>query len=115
MQTTKDTHTKPMATGYVMDAQRTGRTLNASVDRYLTILHDEIWPVVNHWEKTEDMTFMQDIAPPHFAIVVRDWQNEHFPERWLGQREPHEWSARNPDSTPCDLCLGVGERKEHTL
>ena len=48
---------------------------------------------------------MQDGAPPHFAIVVREWLNAHFPGRWIGRRGPHEWPARSPDLTPCDFFL----------
>ena len=78
-------------------------TMNA--ERYLTMLQDEIWPVVNTWANIEDLIFMQDGAPPHFAIVVREWLNEHFPGRWLGRRGPHEWPARSPDLTPCNFFL----------
>ena len=45
-------------------------TLN--VERYLTMLQDEIWPVISTWENIEDLIFMQDGAPPHFAIVVSE-------------------------------------------
>ncbi|CAM1305628.1 Uncharacterised protein r2_g1547 [Pycnogonum litorale] len=72
-----------------------------NAERYLTMLQDEIWPVVN----IKDLIFMQDGAPPHFAIVVREWLNLHFPGRWLGRRGPHEWPARSPDLTPCDFFL----------
>ena len=27
---------------------------------------------------------MQDGIPPHFAIVVHEWLNDHFPGRWIG-------------------------------
>lgn len=26
---------------------------------------------------------MQDGAPPHFAIIIREWLNAHFPEKWM--------------------------------
>ena len=45
-------------------------TMNA--ERYLTMLQDEIWSVISTWENIEDLIFMQDGAPPHFAIVVRE-------------------------------------------
>ena len=48
---------------------------------------------------------MQDGAPPHFAIVVREWLNAHFPERWMGRHGPHQRSARSPNLTPCDFLL----------
>ena len=45
-------------------------TMNA--ERYLTMLQDGFWPVISTWENIEDLIFMQDGAPPHFAIVVRE-------------------------------------------
>ena len=44
-----------------------------------SIYDNLIWPVVNTWANIEDLIFMQDGEPPHFAIVVREWLNEHFP------------------------------------
>ena len=43
-------------------------TVNA--ESYLTMLREEIWPVISTWENIEDLIFMQDGAPPHFATVV---------------------------------------------
>jgi len=48
---------------------------------------------------------MHDGAPPHFALGVRAWLDQKFPERWLERRGPHEWPARSPDLTPCDFFL----------
>jgi hypothetical protein len=49
------------------------------------------------------LILMQDGAPPHLALDVRDWLDRRFPGRWLGRRGPHEWPARSPDLTPCDF------------
>ena len=78
-------------------------TLNA--ERYHTMLQDEIWPVISTWENTKDLIFTQDGVPLHFAIVVREWLNAHFPGRWMSRRGSHEWLARCPDLTPCDFFL----------
>ena len=43
-----------------------------NVESYLTMLQDEIWPVISTWKNIEDFIFMQDGAPPHFAIVVSE-------------------------------------------
>ena len=43
------------------------------VERYLTMLREEVCPVISTWENIEDVIFMQDGAPPHFTIVVGDW------------------------------------------
>ena len=84
-------------------------TVNAV--RYLTMLTEEIRPVISTWENIEDLIFMQDCAPPHFAIVVRQWLNVHFPGRWMGLCGPHEWPARSPDLTPSN-CFPWGWLKE---
>jgi hypothetical protein len=55
---------------------------------------------------------MQDGAPPHFALGVRDWLDRRFPGRWLGRCGPHEWPARSPDLTPCDLFLWGWAKEE---
>ena len=41
-------------------------TMNAK--RYITILKDEIRSVISTWNNIEDLIFMQDGAPSHFAI-----------------------------------------------
>ena len=68
--------------------------------KYLPVLRQEIWPVISIRENIEDLIFMQDGSPPHFAIVVREWLNGHFPGRWMGRCGPHEWPDRSPDLTP---------------
>ena len=69
-----------------------------NTERYLTMLSEEIRPVISTWENIEDLIFMPDDAPPHFALVVREWLNAHFPGRWMC-----------PDLTACNLFLwGVG-------
>lgn len=51
------------------------------------------------------LLFQQDGAPPHFALIVRDWLNAHFPNKWIGRRGPVEWPPRSPDLTPLDFFL----------
>ena len=43
------------------------------------MLRDEVWPIISAWDNIEDLIFMQDGAPSHFAIVVREWLNAQFP------------------------------------
>ncbi|PSN58080.1 hypothetical protein C0J52_06513 [Blattella germanica] len=73
-------------------------TMNA--ERYLQMLEDYVSPMVSAWDNINDVIFMQDGAPPHFANVVRAWLDEMFPGR-----VPHEWPARSLDLTPCDFFL----------
>ena len=37
--------------------------------------------------------------------MVRDWPDEHFPDRWIGRRGPYDWPARSLDLSPCDFFL----------
>lgn len=48
--------------------------------------------------------FMQDGAPPHYALIVREFLNDHF-GAWIGRRGEIEWPARSCDLTPCDFFL----------
>lgn len=53
---------------------------------------------------------MQDGAPPHFKVIVRNWLDENFPLRWIGrgtkeQPAPIRWPPYSPDLTPCDFFL----------
>jgi hypothetical protein len=78
-------------------------TMNS--ERYLQMFRDYVWPTVSGWENIDDINSMQYVAPPHFANAVLALLDEKFPGRWLGRREPHEWPARSPYLTPCDIFL----------
>ena len=75
-------------------------------DRYLVMLRDKFWPALQRSYKEEEALFMQDGAPPHWAIQVRRWLDEHFPQRWMGRGSPNmPWSPRSPDLSPCDFFM----------
>lgn len=74
---------------------------NVTAESYLAMLKDFLWPKVKH----KGMYFQQDGAPPHYALIVRDWLNEKFANRWIGRRGPIEWPARSPDLSPPDFFL----------
>ena len=52
-----------------------------------------------------DLYFQQDGAPAHYAVSVRKWLDEQFPDRWIDRRGFVEWPARSPDLTPLDFFL----------
>nr|XP_015839914.1 PREDICTED: uncharacterized protein LOC107398877 [Tribolium castaneum] len=54
-----------------------------------------------------DMWFMQDGAPPHYAVDVRQWLQQHFAGRWIGRgnEAPHFWPPRSSDLNPLDFYL----------
>ena len=49
--------------------------------------------------------YQQDGAPAHFALIVRDYLNGTFPERWIGRGSLRLWAARSPDLTPLDFLV----------
>ena len=72
-------------------------TVNA--EKYLKILQEHVFNLA------QDMWFMQDGAPAHFARKVREELDMHLPGRWIGRRGAIEWSPRSCDLTPCDFFL----------
>ena len=48
---------------------------------------------------------MQDGAPPHFPVAVRNHLNELFPHRWIGRDSEFSWPPRSPDMNPLDYYL----------
>ena len=85
-------------------------TMNA--ERYLNVLEDTLVPRLNVIDRDQDMIFMQDGAPPHYATLVRTFLNNELPGRWLGRRGPYEWPARSCDITPCDFFLWGWAKEE---
>lgn len=51
------------------------------------------------------MWYQQDGAPPHYAVAVREWLNQSFPNQWIGRGGPVSWPPRSPDITPLDYFL----------
>lgn len=50
------------------------------------------------------MILQLDGAPPHFAIDVRNYLNEHYVP-WVGRNGHIAWPPRSPDLTPLDYFL----------
>jgi len=63
-------------------------TMNA--ESYLQMLEGYVWPIIYGWENIDELVFIHDGSPPHFALGVRAWLDQKFPGGWLGRREPHE-------------------------
>ena len=53
--------------------------------------------------------FQQDGASPHYSLIVREYLDQTFPDRWCGRGSGgqgwREWPARSPDLTPLDFFL----------
>ncbi|XP_018572511.1 uncharacterized protein LOC108911919 [Anoplophora glabripennis] len=50
------------------------------------------------------LTLQQDGAPSHYAVVVREFLNNFFPD-WIGRRGQIEWPSRSPDLIPLDFAV----------
>ena len=53
----------------------------------------------------------QDGAPTHWGLMVRDFLNETFPNRWIGKSGPTPWPPRSPDIISLDFFCGVCKRQ----
>jgi hypothetical protein len=83
---------------------------NVTGASYLALLQNEFMPVVQQWPSFNDLVFMQDGAPPHWTLLVRDWLDEHFTGRWIGRGSavrpaPFPWPPYSPDLTVYDFFL----------
>ncbi len=68
---------------------------------YKEMLVEYVWPKISR----KGFYFQHDGAGAHYAIIVREWLDKKFPNRWIGRRGPFDWPARSPDLTPCDFFL----------
>ena len=83
-------------------------TITANV--YLDMLKHYVIPQLEEFQPR--VVFQQDGAPPHWGLIVRDFINETFPNRWIGRNGPTPWPPRSPDITPLNffLCGYVKDR-----
>lgn len=56
-------------------------------------------------ETRRNMFLQLDGCPAHFAVNVRQYLNEMFPNRWIGRGSLFPWPARSPDLTCLDFYL----------
>lgn len=81
--------------------------------RYLQFLQEYLIPTLvtlfpsrnNCRTPDENLWYQQDGAPPHYALAVRSYLDQVFPNRWIGRRGTVEWAPRSPDLTPLDFFL----------
>lgn len=84
---------------------------NLNGETYLELLEDTVYPLLIDIVENDDryqenqLMFQQDGAPPHYALLVREFLNRQFPEQWIGRRGAIEWPPRSPDLTPLDFFL----------
>ena len=49
--------------------------------------------------------FQHDGASAHFALNLREYLNNVFPNRWIERGGPVQWPPRFPDLAPMDLFI----------
>lgn len=82
---------------------------NLNGPTYLELLQDAVIPtlvqIIEDDDEDFDPIFQQDGAPPHYALAVRAYLDDEFPDRWIGRRGSIEWPPRSPDLSPLDFFL----------
>lgn len=72
-------------------------------DTYLTMLREHVRPQISQKRKLSSVVYMQDGAPPHFALSVRDYLCNTFSEsRVISRGCLRPWPPRSPDLSPLD-------------
>lgn len=74
-------------------------------ESYFNLLNDTLWPVLSTRNDLNDLMWQQDGAPPHYYLPVRQWLDNHFPNKWIGLRGPVEWQPHSLDLTLPDFFL----------
>ena len=83
---------------------------------YIEMLRDLVVPQFRIRAKFAELFFQQDGAPPHYALAVRDYLNQTFPQRWFGRRGSIEWPPLSPDLIPMDFFFwGVVKNKAYEI
>ena len=59
---------------------------------------------------SQRLWFQHDGAPAHFALDVREYLNNVFPNRWIGRGGPVQWPPRSPDLTHMDFFICGGDQ-----
>ena len=78
---------------------------NITADNYLKMLQNDIVPAIASEMDLEEIVYMHDGAPAHYAQSVRHFLDKTFPDRWIGRRGWIDWPPRSPDLTPTDFFL----------
>lgn len=75
---------------------------------YVDFLRNDLPDLLDEWltrEEQRNLIYQHDGASPHKAAVTRNFLDENYTDRWIGQGGPIEWPARSPDLNPCDYGL----------
>lgn len=76
-------------------------------ERYLQFLQNSLPDLLENipLAQRQSMIWQQDGAPPHNCLLVTNYLNQVFPNRWIGTNGPIRWPPRSPDLTPLDFFI----------
>jgi transposase len=79
---------------------------NINGANYLDMLQHRFLPAAQTMPCFGAIIFMQDGAPPHWSLAVRNFLSQTFPNRWMGRGSSnYPWPPYSPDLTPMDFFL----------
>lgn len=80
---------------------------NLNGDLYLDFLQHHLVDYLDDLplNTRQNLFFMQDGAPPHYFVGVRNYLDQIFPDRWIGRGSRISWPPRSPDFNPMDFCF----------
>lgn len=84
---------------------------NVDIFNFLELLRDHLPELLEDVDLNTRlrMWIQLDGAAPHFALIVREFLNEHYHNRWIGRTGPRDfgvrWPPKSPDLTSPDFYL----------
>ena len=78
-----------------------GTATTVTADAYVQMLQFFVAPELRKFP--QNCWFQQDGASAHFALIVRSWLDDRFPNKWIGRGGAVSWPPRLPDLTPMDF------------
>ncbi|UYV74075.1 hypothetical protein LAZ67_11002039 [Cordylochernes scorpioides] len=85
---------------------RTFKTVSVTGERYVQLLREKVFPILQDRQALSEITFMQDGGPPHISRGAKQLLKDTFGEdRVISRHFIHQWPSRSPDLTPCDFWL----------
>ncbi|GFY27648.1 uncharacterized protein TNCV_910991 [Trichonephila clavipes] len=81
-------------------------TCSITGQRYASLFRNKLIPDLKARQCLSRIIFMQDGAPPHITLCVKDVLKHHFTEKRVISRQfLHLLPPRSPDLNPCDFWL----------
>ena len=62
----------------------------------------------------QNLWIQLDSCLMHNAVPVRQWINDHYPQRWIDRGGPISWPPRSPDIMPMVMKTKVYEAQINT-